>query len=313
MSVVLILAGFVLLLVGGESLVRGAVAAARRLGVSPLLIGLTLVGFGTSTPELVTSLEAALLGIPGIAIGNVVGSNIANILLILGIAGVIAPVAVDRGMLRRDGLMVLLAALACTLAVAMGHIGRPAALLFVLALLSYIAWSYRQERRRSAGDQSVQEGTVAPWPSHLGLALLLSGVGIGLTIAGAHWLVEGAVEVASRLGVSDAVIGLTVVAVGTSLPELATSLIAAAKRQTEIALGNVLGSNIYNVLGILGVTALVQPLDVPHVIISRDIWVMLGATVMMLAVGWFFRRIGRLAGGCFLVAYGAYTAVLYGT
>ncbi len=306
--------GFILLLAGGELLVRGACASAARLGVPPLMVGITLVGFGTSTPELVTSLEAAFLGSPGIAIGNVVGSNIANILLILGLAGMIAPVRVTRDTMRRDGLMALLAALACVLAVLLGHVGSLLGGVFVALLLLYIAWSYLQERRRFAAqiaDAGIEEALPA-WPRHLGLALALTVVAIGLTILGAHWLVEGAIVMASDLGVSDAVIGLTVVAVGTSLPELATSVIAALRRQPEIALGNVLGSNIYNVLGILGVTALVHPLDVPAAIADRDVWVMLGATLALLAVGWWFRSIARAVGATFLAAYVVYNAVLFG-
>ena len=303
--------GFILLLAGGELLVRGAGATAARLGVPPLMVAITLVGFGTSTPELVTSLEAAFLGSPGIAIGNVVGSNIANILLILGLAGVIAPVRVARATLRRDGLVTLLAALACVVAVALGHIGRLQGAVFVALLLLYVAWSYLQERRRFAAEAPALDDAAPAWPRNLGLAIALTVVAIGVTILGAHWLVEGAIVMASDLGVSDAVIGLTVVAVGTSLPELATSVIAALRRQPEIALGNVLGSNIYNVLGILGVTALVHPLDVPEAILGRDIWVMLAATLALLAFGWWFRRIARLVGGAFLAAYLAYNAVLF--
>jgi cation:H+ antiporter len=303
--------GFILLLAGGELLVRGACATARRLGVAPLIVGITLVGFGTSTPELVTSLEAALLGAPGIAVGNVVGSNIANILLILGLAGVIAPLHMAPATMKRDGAVVLLTASGCVLAVMAGHIGRVQGAMFVVALLAYIGWSYLQERRRYAAEGAAPDDSAPVWPRHLGLAVVFTIVGIGITILGAHWLIEGAVAMASQLGVSDAVIGLTIVAVGTSLPELATSVIAALKRQPEIALGNVLGSNIYNILGILGVTALVQPLDVPAVILDRDVWVMLAATVALLLLAWRFQRIGRMSGLAFLGGYAAYTVALF--
>ena len=306
-----LVAGLVLLLAGGELLVRGASATAVRMGVSPLIVGITLVGFGTSTPELVASLEAAFLGAPGIAIGNVVGSNTANILLILGLCALIAPIACDRATMRRDGGMMLLAAVACVVAALTGHIGRVQGTLFVLVLAGYIAWCLRQELRGGGDRAEAAEAAVQPWPRHTGLALLMAVAGIGLTILGAHWLVDGSIVLAGRLGVSDAVIGLTVVAVGTSLPELAAGLMAALKRQSGIVLGNVVGSNIYNVLGILGVTALVHPLDVPALIVDRDVWVMLAVTVAMLVLGLHFRRIGRLAGALFLCAYGAYTALLY--
>jgi len=314
MMYVELVAGFVLLLVGGEALVRGAVAAARSLGVSPLMIGLTLVGFGTSTPELVTSLEAAFIGSPGIAIGNVVGSNIANILLILGLAAVIAPVACSPSTLRRDGSIVLVAAVACAVVCMVGYIGRLEGVLFVVAICAYVTWTYLQERASrdpSAELHRAETELVEPGPRNLGLALLLAGTGIGATILGAKWLVDGAVVLAGTLGVSDTVIGLTVVAVGTSLPELVTSVVAALRRHSAIALGNVLGSNIYNVFAILGITALVHPLEVPAAILDRDVWVMLAATLLLLGACWTGRRICRIEGGLFLLAYGVYMGVLF--
>lgn len=283
---------------------RGAVALATRLGVSPLLVGLTVVGFGTSTPELVTSLQAAFAGAPGIAVGNVVGSNIANILLILGVAALIYPVAVGRAAFRRDGTALVLATLAGGVVILSGNLARPGGALLVVGLIAYIVLAYRLERAAD-GPQDVPEATMATAP-----ALGLSAVGIVLTILGARFLVQGATGIATDFGVSETVIGLTVVAVGTSLPELVTAMVAGLKRQGDIAFGNVVGSNIYNILGILGVTALIRPIEVPAQIAGLDVWVMGASTLALLAVaitGW---RVSRGEGAVLIAAYLAYVGWL---
>ena len=299
--------GLVLLVAGGEALVRGAVALASRLGVSPLLIGLTVVGFGTSTPELVTSLQAAFTGSPGIAVGNVVGSNIANILLILGIGALLMPLAVERRAFLRDGTVLVASALATLAIVLTGALSRPAGLMLVLGLAGYLVWAYRSERAApDSADHGAAEVSAMPLPVALAYAL----GGIAVTVLGARFLVSGASDLATSLGVSDAVIGLTVVAVGTSLPELVTAVVASIRRQPDVAFGNVVGSNIYNVLGILGITALVRPIPVPDQIAGFDIWVMLGATGALLVVaisGW---RITRGEGAALLIGYGAYVTWL---
>ncbi|MEX0922801.1 MAG: calcium/sodium antiporter [Rhodovibrionaceae bacterium] len=308
-----LLGGLVLLVLGGDALVRGAVAVARRFGVSPLLIGLTLVGFGTSTPELVTSLQAAFLGSPGIAIGNVIGSNTANILLILGVAAVIFPVATARDALLRDGGAVLFAALAAVAIVLHGELFRSAGAILVVLLLAYVLYSYLRERRSGGAAAAMHEGEVEiaePGPKGLPLALLFAFGGIALTILGADLLVKGAIHLASAAGISETLLGLTIVAVGTSLPELVTSVAAALRRHGDIAFGNVLGSNIYNVLGILGVTALVKPIPVPVEIAGFDVWVMLGATLLLLVFAATGQRISRWEGAALLAGYGAYLAVL---
>lgn len=314
--------GLALLVAGGEALVRGAVALASRLGVSPLLIGLTVVGFGTSTPELVTSLQAAFSGSPGIAVGNVVGSNIANILLILGIGALLMPLAVGRGAFRRDGTVLVLSTLAAAAIVLTGALGRPAGLVLVAGLAGYLMWAYLAERQpgpvavsstggATIGVEPIDSAGVPEVPAMpLARALIYALGGIAVTVLGARLLVGGASELAGSLGVSDAVIGLTVVAVGTSLPELVTAIVASIRRQPDVAFGNVVGSNIYNVLGILGITALVHPIPVPDRIADLDVWVMLGATGALLAVaisGW---RITRVEGGALLAAYVAYTGWL---
>jgi cation:H+ antiporter len=309
MTYLTILAGLVLLVVGGELLVRGAVATALRFGVSAMVIGLTLVGFGTSTPELVTSLEAAFLGAPGIAVGNVVGSNTANILLILGLAAAITPIGVDRATLRRDGTVVMLAALACLAAVLSGDVGRVAGAILVTLLAGYVYYTYRHPPPPAARpeDPALVPG---PAPQRLATGLILFAAGLALTILGADLLVGGAIELARAWQVSDVVIGVTIVAIGTSLPELVTSITAAVRKQPDIALGNIIGSNIFNVLGILGVTALVHPVEVPAAILALDIWAMLGATVLLLVCAATGARLSRGEGGLFLAAYAAYLVVL---
>ncbi|MBX9617484.1 MAG: calcium/sodium antiporter [Caulobacteraceae bacterium] len=308
-----LIGGLILLTLGGDTLVRGATTAAKRLGVSPLLIGLTLVGFGTSTPELVTSLTAIQAGSPGIAIGNVVGSNTANILLILGITALIAPIAVDRTAFRRDGVVLVLASLVCTAVVLGGQIGPVAGAIMVAMLIAYVVIAYLGERGVQDAERAKYEHIAEDAPDARGglwAGIGLAVVGIGLTILGARLLVDGAVVIARDFGVSDTVIGLTVVAVGTSLPELVTSVVAAVRGRADVALGNIIGSNIYNVLGILGITALLAPFEAPAAIARLDIWVMLAATALLVLFVRTGMKIVRWEGAVFLAAYAAYIAWL---
>lgn len=302
MDFLLIVGGLLALIAGGELLVRGAVAIALRLNISPMIIGLTLVGFGTSTPELVTSVEAAFVGAPGIALGNVVGSNIANILLILGIAALLAPIAVGRQEFIRDGAMMIFATVLVTAAVMTGTIGRGMGGVFVASLAAYLVYLIVSSRGE---DADLEEIHAPVWQS----VLFMVG-GLAITIFGAKILVQGAVSVAAGLGVPEAVIGLTIVAVGTSMPELVTSIIAARKGQIDVALGNIIGSNIFNLLGIIGVTVLLKPLAVPPEILGFDIWVMGLATILLCVfavTGW---RISRREGAVFFVLYVAYISWL---
>jgi len=312
MTYLTLLAGLVLLVAGGDLLVRGAVAAALRFGVSTLIIGLTLVGFGTSTPELVTSLNAAIRGAAGIAVGNVVGSNTANILLILGLSALITPMAVAPQVLKRDGTVMLLAAVACLAVVLAGYMGRLYGAVLVALLAMYVFYAYRRDSGAAAPsaatvEQPRQASPVpGPAPARLSVSLLMFAAGLALTIGAAGLLVSAAISLARSWQVSEAVIGVTIVAIGTSLPELVTSVMAALRRQADIAFGNIIGSNIFNVLGILGVTGLVHPIVVPAQIARLDIWVMLAATVLLLgcsATGW---RLSRLEGGIFILSYAAY-------
>jgi len=300
---ILIIVGLVLLTLGAESLVRGSATLARRFGMSELLIGLTLIGFGTSTPELVSSLQAAFAGSPGIAVGNVVGSNIANILLILGAAIAIAPFAVDKRSMRRDGAVVLVATLLVVAISMTGEFSRVAGIMFLLTLAAYIAFAFTTER---TAPDAAEKDAGHSGPNNLFLDLVLIAAGFALLIFGARMLVGGAIRIAADLGVSEAVIGLTVVAIGTSLPELATSVAAALRGKSGLALGNVVGSNIYNMFGILGVTAAVHPIPAPAEIVRLDNWVMLAATVAMIFFAMTTKKMARAEGLLFLAAYAAY-------
>lgn len=308
------LAGLVLLVLGGEAVVRGAVATASRLGISPLFIGIVLVGFGTSTPELVTSLNAALAGSPGIAIGNVMGSNIANILLMLAIGALLLPIHCDPKAFRRDGAVVGLSAAALAAIVFIGRLDAWSGCLFIAALLAYIVFTWIKESSTPDEAAKLHEAEAAlqmpARPMALPLALGFTIGGIAATVIGAGLLVGAAIELAASAGVSETLVGLTVVAVGTSLPELVTTIIAAMRRQGDVAFGNIVGSNIFNTFGILGVVGLVQPLDVPPEMIELDVWVMLAATTLLLffaVSGW---RISRREGAAMVALYLAYLGVL---
>jgi len=303
LNIVLILIGFAILVVGGELLVRGAVALARRLRLSPLVIGVTVVGFGTSAPELATSLVAALEDAPGIAVGNIVGSNIANILLILGLAAVMMPIVVDRTALQRDSVALIAATLAAVAILFLGEASRLAGFVLFAGLIAYLTYVIRTSPRPDADEETVMVGA--------GFAAAYLAGGLVGMIGGAMLLVQGAVALAEAAGVSEAVIGLTIVAVGTSLPELVTSVIAARKGEGDIALGNVIGSNIFNILGILGLTALIAPITVPADMSIRDGGILLAATVALLVVCRTGLRVTRTEGLAFLALYVLYLWMLW--
>lgn len=313
-SILLVAGGLVLLAVGGELLVRGAVGMAAQLGISPLLAGLTIVGFGTSTPELATSVQAAMAGSPGIAIGNVVGSNIANILFILGLSAVILPLSVNPASFKRDSIALGGSAVLATGAVLLGVIGLLPGVVLLAALTGYVWWAYKSESASHDAEavRHEHEAEDRPVPPDTG-PLVLGGMilaGLAAAIFGAGWLVDGAIVLASAAGVSQSVIGLTVVAVGTSLPELIACIVAVLRKHEDVALGNVVGSNIYNLCGILGLTALISPIAVPAEIAAFDIWVMLGVTALLivqLRSGW---RLSRIEGVVLVALYVAYTAFL---
>jgi cation:H+ antiporter len=308
--------GVGLLTVGGEALIRGALSAAGRLGVTPLLSGLVIVGFGTSAPELVVSVNAALNQQPDIAIGNVVGSNIGNILLVLGICALITPLAVKPLALRRDAVTVVAASLLFLVLAGGSALGSVDAVIFIVALLAYLVWAYRSERFHAAPSAELHKAEaeeLTALPKSVVWTVTIVITGLLLLISGSQVLLIGAVGIAEQFGVSEAVIGLTLVAVGTSLPELSISVIAALRRHADVAVGNILGSNIFNLLGILGVSSLLQPLPVHARILQFDQWVMLGSSLLLLLFLYTGRRLSRLEGGVLLAGYGVYVGLSFTT
>jgi cation:H+ antiporter len=305
--------GLAALIAGAEALVRGASRLAAAWGISPLVIGLTVVAFGTSAPEMAVSVGAAVSGTTDLAIGNVVGSNIANVLLILGLSALVAPLLVAEQIIRQE-IPVMIGASLVVVAMALdGSIGRvEAGLLFTLVVV-YSVFLVVQSRRASQAvtDEFASEIPTSQWDRHWSVQAALVIGGLALLVLGADWLVGAAVAFAKVMGVSDLVIGLTVVAVGTSMPEIATSLIAALRGQRDIAVGNVVGSNIFNLLAVLGAAGLVSTggLGVPDAARNFDLWVMLAVAFACLPILLTGREIARWEGMVFLGYYAAY--VLY--
>ena len=305
-DLLLIAAGLAVLVFAGDALVKGAVNLSLRLGIPALVVGLTVVAFGTSAPELLVSVQAVLKDAPELALGNVVGSNIANILLVMGLPALFAAVMVGRTVLR-DYLIMLAASVLFIVLAFGGTFGRVQGLILLGAMalaLGELWWRTRRQRIDTA-DLDGADPALPGWRIALLLALGLIGLPLG-----ADLLVDGAVGVARDLGVSEAVIGLTIVAIGTSLPELATTMAAALKREGGVALGNVLGSNLFNLLSIIGIASLVGPIPVPAEMLTKDLWVMLGASVLLVLWVLTGRSIGRWAGAGFLGLYAAYLASL---
>src|SRR5690606_13028429 len=276
--------------------------------------GLLIVGFGTSMPELVVSVDAVRSGQPDIAIGNVVGSNISNILLVLGLSAVITPLTVTALSLRRDALSVIVASLLFMMLTYNGLLSRLDAFIFLLVLAVYLLWAYWSERFEATAAADVYKAEadeLEKVPKTLVWSISAVVVGLLLMIIGSQVLLKGAVAMAHAFGVSEAVIGLTLVAVGTSLPELSISVIAAIRGHADVAVGNILGSNIFNLLAILGVSALIQPMKVTDRVLEFDQWAMLGAAVLLFVFLWSGRRLNRLEGGLLLMAYIAYIAASF--
>jgi cation:H+ antiporter len=300
---------------GGDLLVRGAVALARRAHVPPVVIALSIVALGTSLPELVVTVQAVLNGYPGIAIGNVVGSNIANVSLVVAVPAIFYPLTTTDRDTRRDAAIMLIVSLLFLVACLIGDLTRIEGLVLLAGLVAWLSHTAREtartyrERDREAPLEFVLGLPTKGWL----IALFVVAGAIGLPL-GARMLVEAAVEIAARLGVSDTVVGLTIVAVGTSLPELATSAVAAVQRQTEMVLGTAIGSNVFNILAIMGAAAMVSPapIPVPHAFRTLDLPVMLLAAVLLAALVWRGRPVGRAAGVVLLAGYGLYLAAVFG-
>lgn len=310
MTVLLFVAGLAALVAGAEALVRGASRLALSLGISPLVVGLTVVAFGTSAPEMAVTVGAALGGRTDVAVANVVGSNVINVLLILGLSATIAPLVVHVQVIRQEVPVMIGATVIFLALVRDGALGRAEGVLLVALLAAYLVLLIRQARGESRGVAG--EASEAGWPRGRGGQLALVAAGLLLLVLGARWMVDAAVAFARTFGVSDTVIGLTVVAVGTSLPEVATSVAAAVRGERDIAVGNVVGSNVFNVLGCLGVAAVVsgEGLPVAPAILNFDVWVMLAVALACLPVFLTGREIARWEGALFLGYFVAYMAYL---
>ena len=315
MVYLLIPVGFALLFIGGDALVRGAVGIAQRYGVSPMMIGATVVAYGTTSPELFVSLDAAFKDAPGIAVGNVVGSNICNFILILGVSALIWPISLERGgSLKITSIVLTIATVLLILLAWDGNIARWQGILMVLLLAAMTVYNFQSERRRSPAENVYAEEAqefAEKAPQTALRSFLVLGVGLMGVLFGAEFLVRGAVALARDAGVSEEVVGLTVVALGTSLPELATAVIAALRRHSDVALGAVFGANIYKILGIMGLVATVTPVPVPQQMLQFDLWFLLAITIVLTLWIRLFAKIGRLAGGGFVLLYCGYVVWQY--
>ncbi len=313
-AILKIIGGFAVLVWGAERFVHGAAATAKNLGVSTLVIGLTIVGFGTSAPEMLVSLMAAMHGSPGIAVGNALGSNITNIGLVLGATALLYPLAVNSRILKRE-FPILLATMGLGLFLFWDqNLSRLDGAILLGTLVVFTVWLVRVGMTQPASEPlTIEVESEIPRMS-LGRASLWTAVGLVLLLISSRILVDGAVAIATIFGVSDLIIGLTIVAIGTSLPELAASVVSAIKKEPDIALGNVIGSNMFNLLAVLGIPGLIAPMQLEPAMLSRDYAVMLVFTIMLFIFAYGFRgpgRINRVKGGIMLTGYIVYMVVLY--
>lgn len=315
MDILWFLAGLVFLIVGAEGLVRGASSLAERFGIPPLIIGLTVVAVGTSSPELAVSFNASLSGQASIAVGNVVGSNIFNVLFILGLSALIAPLTAARQLVRLDVPLMIGLSVGVYLLALDGHVSRTNGLLLVMGLVAYVAFLIYQNR--SGAESGEESGAEEPGSDetprrHWAADVALVAGGLGLLVLGSGWLVDSAIAFAQYVGVSEVVIGLTIVAAGTSLPEVVTSVIAAFRGERDIAVGNVVGSNLFNVMGVLGLASVVSPggVEVAPSVVNFDLPVMAAVAFACLPIFFTGGVINRAEGAVFLGYYVAYTAYL---
>jgi len=306
-TIAILVIGLIVLIVGGDYLVRGSSSIALRLHLSPLVVGLTIVAFGTSAPELVISIQSALKGSPDIAMGNVIGSNICNLALVLGLTSVIRPVKVQVNSIRIDWPMTMGASLLLYLMIREGYLGRIEGILMVFILTIYLFFTIRQSRKVILASKAEDEEEIPDTPHKQiwkDIVFIMLGC-VGLYY-GSEWFVGSAKGLALSLGVEERVVGLTVVALGTSLPELATAAVASYKGQTDLALGNLMGSNIFNILSILGITSIIQDIHVHELILNKDIIWMLLITLMILPLMVIRREVGRIDGLILLIVYTVY-------
>lgn len=308
-NILLLVVGLIILIIGGDFLVRGASSIALRVHISPLVVGLTIVAFGTSAPELLISVKSALAGSPDLTMGNVVGSNICNLALVLGITALIEPIKVQSDSIKIDWPVAMGSALLLYFLIQDGWITSTEGIIFISLLLAYTVYIVRRSRKETKAMRQIEEDAEMPdtpsrniWRDVVFLAIGALGL-----YYGSEWFVGGAQELARYLGVSERVIGITVLALGTSLPELVTAIVASVKKETDLALGNLMGSNIFNVLSILGITSIITNIQVSDTIISHDMLPMLGITLLVLPMMLTGRTIGRIEGGILLFAYLFYT------
>jgi len=313
LSIVSLVGGLIYLLIGADLLVRGAVALARRARVPPIVVALTVVALGTSLPELVVSVHAALTGYPGIALGNAVGSNIANVLLVGGGAAIIYPLANPGGSIRRDTSVMMLASVVLLVFCLTGNLGLTTGVVFLVGLLAVMIPTVQEGVRahyESEGKAPME--IVLGLPGHRPVIFLFILTGLAFLPIGARLVVDAAVEIAVRAGISETVVGLTIIAFSTSLPELATTMVAAHKKETEVAIGTLVGSNTFNILAILGVAGVVAPggIRVPPLFSRLDLPVMLAASLFITILAWTGRPLGRKAGILLSMGYAAYLGAL---
>ncbi|MDH5446915.1 MAG: calcium/sodium antiporter [Gammaproteobacteria bacterium] len=314
LSGVAVITGFILLVWGADRFVHGASATARNLGVSPLIIGLTIVGFGTSAPEILVSIVSALDGNPGLAVGNALGSNITNIGLVLGITAIISPLLVKSETLRREYPAMFAVMLLALGLMVDGDLSRVDGYILLGGLGLMIYWMVNIGLRKNKVDpmESEYEQEIPQISTQKALLLLLAGFLV--LLFSSRILVWGSINIAEELGVSDLVIGLTIVAIGTSLPELAASIMSALKKEPDIAIGNVIGSNMFNLLAVLGLPAVISPMTLEAGVLSRDYPFMIGLSIALFTMAYGFRtdgKVNRIEGGLLLLTYVAYMAVLY--
>ncbi|MBL1279311.1 MAG: calcium/sodium antiporter [Fluviicola sp.] len=318
MDYLILILGLAVLILGGEFLVRGAVGFSKKMKISSLVIGMTVVAFGTSAPELLVSLKSALNGNPGIAVGNVIGSNIANIALVLGVTVMIFPIVVDRNTKRIDYPMMLFATLLLSVFALDGWFSLVEGMFMFAVLIFFLTWVIRKSRKETKSKEKENNKTneeveeykeEAFWKSGLFLALGFVGLYFG-----ADWFVKGAVSIANELLATnpnkDVIIGVTVVAFGTSAPELVASCVAAFKKETDISIGNLIGSNIFNIFAVIGLTSMVKPIEVSQSVIEFDMLWMIGITLLLLLVLYTGKKIGRLKGVILFSSYVAYITII---
>ena len=316
-NIVAIIAGFLLLIWSADRFICGAAATARNFNISPLIIGLTIVGFGTSAPEMLVAVIASADASPGLAIGNALGSNIANITLVLGLAALIMPLDVHSRILRKELPMLLLAMLLMLLVIEDNHLGRTDGLILISSVLLLMWWVTRQALLNRADDPMYEEyEKELPKPMSTRLALTWLALGLVVLVISSKILVWGAVQIATEFGVSDLLIGLTIVAIGTSLPELAASIAGALKNEHDIAIGNVVGSNMFNTLAVMGIPGLIYPSTLDAGVLDRDVPVVFILTIALVIMAYGFKghgRINRIEGAILLTCFVGYQVLLYFT